>query len=98
MNIESLGILETNCISGYLKVADLFSKIIEIKLLGNNFLGGGNVVVFIQGTLGAIQNALIDAEKILTDSNCFVVSHSIPMPHKDLLLKFKIGARSWKIL
>ena len=94
MNIESLGIIETSSISGYLKVADLFSKISEIKLLGNNFLGGGNVVVFIQGTLGAIQNALIDAEKILTDSNCFVVSHSIPMPHKDLLLKFKIGARS----
>jgi microcompartment protein CcmL/EutN len=85
LNIESLGVIETKSFSGYLKVMDLFSKLTDIKVFNKYFLGEGIVSILIQGELGAIKRALDSGEKILSDSNCFIRSHTIPMPHKDLL-------------
>lgn len=94
MRTESIGIIEINNISGSLKIMNLFTKMSNIKLLDKQFLGDGIVSIFIEGELGAIKNALKEGERISVDSNYFLSSHYIPMPHKDLFLKLNIGVES----
>lgn len=85
MSIESLGVIETSSFSGYLKVMNLLSKMSDIQVFNKYFLGQGVVSILIQGELGAIQDAVEKGENILSDSNSFIGSHTIPMPHKNLL-------------
>lgn len=90
MPFESLGIIETSSVSSSLKVISEIKKTGNIKLIGKQVLGDGIVSIFIEGNLGAIKNALNLGAESLSDSNEFRSIHIIPLPHKDLLLKFNL--------
>ncbi len=90
MPLESLGILETNSFSGSLKAINEIKKTNGVKFIGKQFLGDGIVSVFIKGELGAIRKALQNGADVLNSTDGFRSSHIIPMPHKDLLLKFNL--------
>jgi ethanolamine utilization protein EutM len=90
MLFESLGIIEIGSVSSSLKVINEFNKLNDIKIIGNQILGDGIVSVFVKGHLGAIRKSLNHGAEILDYSNEFRGSHVIPMPHKDLLSKFKL--------
>jgi len=90
MPFESLGILETGSVSASIKAVNALIKVNEVTIIGKQILGDGIVSVFIKGNLGAIRTALNLGAEALKDSGQFRHSHIIPLPHKDLLLKFNL--------
>lgn len=94
MPLESLGIFETNSFSASLKAINEIKKAKGVKFIGKQFLGDGIVSIFIKGELGAIRKALYNGADVLNSTNGFRSSHIIPMPHKDLLLKFNLERNS----
>lgn len=92
MEYKSLGIFETNSVSGAVKAVNEMSHIKEVKFIHKEFLGNGIVTFILSGNLGALQAAINSGKACLSDSNDFRHAHIIPLPHKSLLQKFNFEA------
>lgn len=90
MQFDSLGILETGSVSASIIAVNALLKVNEVSIIGKQILGDGIVTVFMKGNLGAIRDALKLGADALKDSGQFRHSHIIPLPHKDLFLKFNL--------
>lgn len=88
MTFDSLGIIELKSFSASLKILQEIQKEKLVKIIDKEILGDGIVTLFIIGDLGAIRRAFSLGIDSLHSNNEFRSSHTIPLPHKDLLSIF----------
>ena len=86
MPLEALGLIETKGLVGAIEAADAMVKAANVKLIGNEKVGGGYVTVFVRGDVGAVK-AATDAGAAAAERVGELVSvHVIPRPHAELEL------------
>ena len=81
---EAIGLIETRGLVGSIEAADAMVKAANVKLMGQERIGGGLVSVIVKGDVGAVK-AATDAGAAAAEKVGEVVSvHVIPRPHTDV--------------
>ena len=92
MPLEALGLIETKGLVGSIEAADAMVKAANVKLIGNEKVGGGYVTVMVRGDVGAVK-AATDAGAAAAERVGELVSvHVIPRPHAEIELILPKGA------
>lgn len=81
---EAIGLIETKGLVGAVEAADAMLKAANVKLVGQEKIGGGLVTVIVKGDVGAVK-AAVDAGAAATKRVGELLSvHVIARPHTDL--------------
>jgi len=81
---EAIGLIETRGLVGSIEAADAMVKAANVKLVGEERIGGGLVTVIVKGDVGAVK-AAVDAGAAAAKRVGELISvHVIPRPHSDL--------------
>jgi ethanolamine utilization protein EutM len=81
---EAIGLIETRGLVGSVEAADAMVKAANVKLVGEERIGGGLVTVIVKGDVGAVK-AAVDAGAAAAKRVGELISvHVIPRPHSDL--------------
>ena len=81
---EAIGLIETRGLVGGVEAADAMVKAANVKLMGQERIGGGRVTVIVKGDVGAVK-AAVDAGAAAAKRVGEMISvHVIPRPHADL--------------
>ena len=81
---EAIGLIETRGLVGSVEAADAMVKAANVKLVGQERIGGGLVTVIVKGDVGAVK-AAVDAGAAAAKRVGELISvHVIPRPHSDL--------------
>ena len=81
---EAIGLIETRGLVGGVEAADAMVKAANVKLIGQERIGGGLVTVIVKGDVGAVK-AAVDAGAAAAKRVGELISvHVIPRPHSDL--------------
>lgn len=81
---EAIGLIETRGLVGGVEAADAMVKAANVKLMGQERIGGGLVTVIVKGDVGAVK-AAVDAGAAAAKRVGELISvHVIPRPHADL--------------
>ena len=81
---EAIGLIETRGLVGGIEAADAMVKAANVKLVGQERIGGGLVTVIVKGDVGAVK-AAVDAGAAAAKRVGELISvHVIPRPHADL--------------
>jgi len=81
---EAIGLIETRGLVGGVEAADAMVKAANVKLIGQERIGGGLVTVIVKGDVGAVK-AAVDAGAAAAKRVGELISvHVIPRPHADL--------------
>jgi ethanolamine utilization protein EutM len=81
---EAIGLIETRGLVGGVEAADAMVKAANVKLVGQERIGGGLVTVIVKGDVGAVK-AAVDAGAAAAKRVGELISvHVIPRPHTDL--------------
>ena len=81
---EAIGLIETRGLVGSVEAADAMVKAANVKLMGEERIGGGLVTVIVKGDVGAVK-AAVDAGAAAAKRVGELLSvHVIPRPHSDL--------------
>jgi len=81
---EAIGLIETRGLVGGVEAADAMVKAANVKLVGEERIGGGLVTVIVKGDVGAVK-AAVDAGAAAAKRVGELISvHVIPRPHSDL--------------
>ena len=81
---EAIGLIETRGLVGGVEAADAMVKAANVKLVGQERIGGGLVTVIVKGVVGAVK-AAVDAGAAAAKRVGELISvHVIPRPHTDL--------------
>lgn len=81
---EAIGLIETRGLVGGVEAADAMVKAANVKLVGQERIGGGLVTVIVKGDVGAVK-AAVDAGAAAAKRVGELISvHVIPRPHADL--------------
>lgn len=81
---EAIGLIETRGLVGGVEAADAMVKAANVKLMGQERIGGGLVTVIVKGDVGAVK-AAVDAGAAAAKRVGELISvHVIPRPHSDL--------------
>ncbi len=80
---EALGMIETRGLIGSIEAADAMVKAANVDLIDREYIGNGNVTVFVRGDVGAVK-AAIDAGAAAAGRVGELVSvQVIPRPHDE---------------
>ena len=81
---NALGLIETKGLVGAIEAADANVKSANVRLVGQEKVGGGYVTVMVRGDVGAVK-AATDAGAAAAERVGELVSvHVIPRPHTEL--------------
>jgi len=81
---EAIGLIETRGLVGGVEAADAMVKAANVKLVGQERIGGGLVTVIVKGDVGAVK-AAVDAGAAAAKRVGELISvHVIPRPHVEL--------------
>ncbi len=81
---DAIGLIETRGLVGAIEAADAMVKAANVKLMGQERIGGGLVTVIVKGDVGAVK-AAVDAGAAAAKRVGELLSvHVIPRPHSDL--------------
>lgn len=81
---EAIGLIETRGLVGSVEAADAMVKAANVKLMGQERIGGGLVTVIVKGDVGAVK-AAVDAGAAAAKRVGELLSvHVIARPHQDL--------------
>ena len=81
---NALGLIETKGLVGAIEAADAMVKAANVRLVGQEKVGGGYVTVMVRGDVGAVK-AATDAGAAAAERVGELVSvHVIPRPHAEL--------------
>lgn len=81
---DAIGLIETRGLVGAIEAADAMVKAANVKLIGQERIGGGLVTVIVKGDVGAVK-AAVDAGAAAAKRVGELLSvHVIPRPHSDL--------------
>ena len=81
---EALGLIETRGLVGAIEAADAMVKAANVKLVGQERIGGGLVTVIVKGDVGAVKAAVDSGAAAAKRVGELISVHVIPRPHADL--------------
>ena len=81
---EAIGLIETRGRVGAVEAADAMVKAANVKLVGQERIGGGLVTVIVKGDVGAVKAAVDSGAAAAKRVGELISVHVIPRPHADL--------------
>jgi microcompartment protein CcmL/EutN len=81
---EAIGLIETRGLVGGVEAADAMVKAANVKLVGQERIGGGLVTVIVKGDVGAVKSAVDAGAAAAKRVGELISVHVIPRPHTDL--------------
>ena len=81
---EALGLIETRGLVGSIEAADAMVKAANVKLVGQEKIGGGLVTVMVRGDVGAVKAATEAGAEAARAVGELISVHVIPRPHAEL--------------
>ncbi|MES0341669.1 MAG: BMC domain-containing protein [Candidatus Humimicrobiaceae bacterium] len=81
---EAIGLIETRGLVGGVEAADAMVKAANVKLVGQERIGGGLVTVIVKGDVGAVKAAVDSGAAAAKRVGELISVHVIPRPHTDL--------------
>lgn len=81
---EAIGLIETRGLVGAIEGADAMVKAANVKLVGQERIGGGLVTVIVKGDVGAVKAAVDSGAAAAKRVGELLSVHVIPRPHTDL--------------
>ena len=81
---EAIGLIETRGLVGAIEAADAMVKAANVKLVGQERIGGGLVTVIVKGDVGAVKAAVDSGAAAAKRVGELLSVHVIPRPHSDL--------------
>jgi len=81
---EAFGLIETRGLVGGIEAADAMVKAANVKLVGQERIGGGLVTVIVKGDVGAVKAAVDSGAAAAKRVGELISVHVIPRPHADL--------------
>lgn len=81
---EAIGLIETRGLVGAVEAADAMVKAANVKLVGQERIGGGLVTVIVKGDVGAVKAAVDSGAAAAKRVGELISVHVIPRPHSDL--------------
>ena len=81
---EAIGLIETRGLVGGVEAADAMVKAANVKLVGQERIGGGLVTVIVKGDVGAVKAATDAGAAAAKRVGELISVHVIPRPHTDL--------------
>jgi microcompartment protein CcmL/EutN len=81
---EAIGLIETRGLVGGIEAADAMVKAANVKLVGQERIGGGLVTVIVKGDVGAVKAAVDSGAAAAKRVGELISVHVIPRPHSDL--------------
>lgn len=83
-NMQALGILETQGLTGAIEGADAMVKAADVTIIGKEKIGAAHVTIMVQGDVAAVK-AAIDAGRAAAERvGTLVAAHVIARPHEAL--------------
>ena len=84
MSGEAIGLIETRGLVGGIEAADAMVKAANVKLVGQERIGGGLVTVIVKGDVGAVKAAVDSGAAAAKRVGELISVHVIARPHADL--------------
>ena len=81
---EAIGLIETRGLVGAIEGADAMVKAANVKLVGQERIGGGLVTVIVKGDVGAVKAAVDSGAAAAKRVGELISVHVIARPHTDL--------------
>ncbi len=81
---EAIGLIETRGLVGAVEAADAMVKAANVKLVGQERIGGGLVTVIVKGDVGAVKAAVDSGAAAAKRVGELLSVHVIARPHSDL--------------
>ncbi len=81
---DAIGLIETRGLVGAIEAADAMVKAANVKLVGQERIGGGLVTVIVKGDVGAVKAAVDSGAAAAKRVGELLSVHVIPRPHSDL--------------
>ena len=81
---DAIGLIETRGLVGGIEAADAMVKAANVKLVGQERIGGGLVTVIVKGDVGAVKAAVDSGAAAAKRVGELISVHVIPRPHTDL--------------
>ncbi len=80
---EALGMIETRGLIGSIEAADAMVKAANVDLIDREYIGNGNVTVFVRGDVGAVKAATDAGAAAAGRVGELVSVQVIPRPHDE---------------
>ena len=81
---EALGMVETLSLPASVHAADAMVKMANVRLMGEERIGGGFVTILVRGDVGAVMAATEAGAEAARRVGELVTAHVIPRPHDDV--------------
>jgi len=79
----ALGMIETRGLVGAIEAADAMVKAANVRLIGQERIGGGYVTVMVRGDVGAVKAATDAGAAAAQRVGELISVHVIPRPHNE---------------
>ena len=83
-NLQALGMIETKGLVGAIEAADAMVKAANVRLVGQQTIGGGYVTVMVRGDVGAVKAATDAGAAAAGRVGELKSVHVIPRPHSEV--------------
>lgn len=84
MQGEALGMIETVGLVGSIEAADAMVKAANVRLIGEERIGGGFVTILVRGDVGSVQAATDAGAAAARRVGELIAVHVIPRPHEEV--------------
>lgn len=81
---QALGMVETLSLPASVNAADAMVKMANVRLVGEERIGGGYVTILVRGDVGAVTAAVEAGAEAARNVGEMVTVHVIPRPHEDV--------------
>lgn len=82
--MNALGMVETRGVVASIDAADAMTKAGHVILVGQEEIGGGYVVIYVRGEVGAVKAAVDAGAAVAKRTGELVAAHVIARPHDKL--------------
>jgi len=84
LNMQALGLLETQGLTGVIEGADVMLKAANVELIGKEKIGAAHVTVMIRGDVAAVEAAIEAGKAAAQRVGTLICAHVIARPHEGL--------------
>ena len=84
INMQAIGLLETQGLTGVIEGADVMLKAANVELIGKEKIGAAHVTVMVRGDVAAVKAAIEAGKAAAERVGTLVAAHVIARPHEAL--------------
>jgi len=85
INMNAIGMLETQGLTGVIEGADAMLKAADVELVGKEKIGAAHVTVIVQGDVAAVKAAIEAGVEAVNKVGTLVAAHVIARPHEAIV-------------